>query len=356
MALKILLRILFVVFAAAFALNALQVAYKGEMSDRYAYFYTGIATLVALGLVFFEWRYQRDIVREMVATVAGLAAGLVITTLIVIITVAFFLPSATEITLAEVFATAFGRVQPWIPLILVTSCYVAVTVVLQTRNDFRFLVPYIDFSQRGTQEGGMILDTSAIIDGRFAEICETSIITAPVIIPDFVIRELQLIADSTDRLKRMRGRRGLDIVARLQQTEKARVVIRDTDAAPRSLVDEELVRLAKELNGRIITTDFNLNKVGLIEGIEVVNVNDLANAIKPVVLPGESLELKIIRRGQEAGQGVGYLDDGTMVVVEGASGSIGETIIIAITGTHQTSAGRMIFGKINRANANSREA
>lgn len=348
MIMKILLRVLFVVFLPFFAVQAYRLAEPETLNNQVEWLYMGISFLVAIAIVIFEWRFQREIVREMVAIVFGLAAGLVISTLLTLILIAFFLPSGInasfDITLA--FAKAFWTLRPWIPMILVACCYICITVVLQTRNDFRFLIPYIDFSQRGTQEGGVILDTSAIIDGRIVDICETRLISVPVVIPDFVLRELQTIADSADRLKRLRGRRGLDMVAQLQKSEEARVTIRDTDAAPGAPVDDELVRLAKEISARIITTDFNLNKVSQIEGVIVINVNDIANAMKPAVIPGDRLNLKIIRPGQEAGQGVGYLDDGTMVVVEQAREHIGEALDLEVTGSIQTSAGRMIFGKI----------
>ncbi len=346
MILKTLLRLLFVAIVSAFAVNAYAVITPNEeWNQTIAGIYAAIAAVVAVALVLFEWRFQRQIVRELVAVAFGLATGLIVTLLIMLIAICFFLPSASG-DVFTAFSYAFSRVQPVIPLLLCGCCYIGVTVVLGTRDDFRFLLPYIDFSQRGTQEGGFILDTSAIIDGRIADVCTTSIIGAPLIIPDFVIRELQTIADSSDRLKRLRGRRGLDIVGRLRKMDNIRVSVRQTDAPLNSPVDLELVRCAKELNGRIVTTDFNLNKVSQIEGLSVINVNDLANALKPAVLPGERLTLKIIRAGQEPGQGVGYLEDGTMVVVDDARPLIGQTVTASITGSIQTSAGRMIFGRI----------
>lgn len=347
MLLKILSRILFVNFLAFFAVQAYRIAYRDEISagvegSNAELMFMAVTIIFGLLVVFFEWRFQKSLAREVVAIAMGLAGGLIVSAFLIIIAFAFVLPIKSSVT------DAFWVLSPWIPVILVACCYVAITLVMQTKSDFRFLIPYIDFSSRGTQEGGLILDTSAIIDGRIADVVETRIISVPLIIPDFVIREMQLLADSSDKMKRLRGRRGLDMVARLQKTESARIVIRETDTEKNVQVDNELVKVAKEINGRIITTDFNLNKVSQIEGLTVINLNDLANAVKPAVLPGEKLNIKIIRAGQEAGQGVGYLDDGTMVVIEGGRENVGEVIEIVVTGSIQTSAGRMIFGRTKK--------
>jgi uncharacterized protein YacL len=347
MALKLLLRLLFIVFVASFSVYILtHVSPDPENIDpTVAALYAAVAGFIALALVLFEWRLQKYFARELVAVMVGLGAGLLLTALILLVTVAFYLPSVEGADFFDSIGRAFEQIQPAIPLILAGCCYLCITIVIQTRNDFRFLIPYIDFSSRGTQEGGFVLDTSAIIDGRIVDICETMILATPLVIPDFVIRELQSIADSPDRLRRLRGRRGLDMVARLQKSEAVRVSIRETQYMGTSSVDDQILQTAKDINGRVITTDFNLNKVSQIEGVAVININDLANAVKPAVLPGEDLTIKIIRPGQEPGQGVGYLEDGTMVVVENARDRIGENLRIYVTGSIQTSAGRMIFGK-----------
>jgi uncharacterized protein YacL len=228
-------------------------------------------------------------------------------------------------------------------------CYLSISFVLQTKDDFRLVIPYVQFSKETRGSRPMLLDTSVIIDGRIADICETKILESTLLVPKFVLQELQSIADSTDRLKRNRGRRGLDVLNRLQLNDKIDIQISD-QSPPRGSehepVDSQLVQLARALNGRVITNDYNLNKVAQIHGVDVVNINDLANALKPVVLPGEGMSVKIIKPGEEAGQGVGYLEDGTMVVVEQARDKIGETLNIAVTSVLQTSAGRMIFGRI----------
>jgi uncharacterized protein YacL len=190
-----------------------------------------------------------------------------------------------------------------------------------------------------------ILDTSVIIDGRIADVCETGFLDGMLIIPQFVLKELQLVADSSDSLKRNRGRRGLDILQRIQKMSGIDVQISDVDFPDVQEVDLKLIELARTLNGKIVTNDFNLNKVAQLRGVEVLNVNELTNSLKPVVLPGESMKVFILKEGREYNQGVAYLDDGTMVVVDNARRLIGKTIDIVVTSVLQTTAGKMIFGR-----------
>jgi len=197
---------------------------------------------------------------------------------------------------------------------------------------------------RGLEEH-KILDTSVIIDGRIADICKTGFIEGTIVIPEFVLEELQHIADSSDLLKRNRGRRGLDILNKIQKELDVKVLIYEGDFEEISEVDSKLVKLAKVLRGKVVTNDFNLNKVCELQGVSVLNINDLANAVKPVVLPGEEIIVQVIKDGKEHGQGVAYLDDGTMIVVEGGRDYIGTTMEVLVTSVLQTSAGRMIFAK-----------
>lgn len=197
---------------------------------------------------------------------------------------------------------------------------------------------------RGLEEH-KILDTSVIIDGRIADICKTGFIEGTIVIPEFVLEELQHIADSSDLLKRNRGRRGLDILNKIQKELEVKVLIYEGDFEEISEVDSKLVKLAKVLRGKVVTNDFNLNKVCELQGVSVLNINDLANAVKPVVLPGEEIVVQVIKDGKEHGQGVAYLDDGTMIVVEGGREYIGTTMEVLVTSVLQTSAGRMIFAK-----------
>ena len=190
-----------------------------------------------------------------------------------------------------------------------------------------------------------VLDTSVIIDGRIADICETGFVDGALVIPQFVLKELQLVADSSDSLKRNRGRRGLDILQKIQKMAGLEVVVSDVDFPDVREVDLKLIELARKLQGKIVTNDFNLNKVAQLRGVEVLNVNELANALKPVVLPGEIMKVFILKEGKEYNQGVAYLDDGTMVVVDNARKMISKTIDIVVTSVLQTTAGKMIFGR-----------
>ena len=227
-------------------------------------------------------------------------------------------------------------------------CYLTISFILQTKDDIRFVIPYVEFAKQTRGNRSLILDTSVIIDGRIADICDTRIIDAPLVIPRFVLQELQAIADSSDKLKRNRGRRGLDMLNKLQTNDKVEIKISDTrlPAVDQTAdVDHKLVELCKKIDGRIVTNDYNLNKIAQLRGVDVINVNDLANALKPVVLPGETIRVKIIKPGEEPGQGVGYLEDGTMIVAESSREKINEEVTLAVTSVLQTSAGRMIFGR-----------
>lgn len=199
------------------------------------------------------------------------------------------------------------------------------------------------------QEEGLnipkILDTSVIIDGRIADICSTGFLEGPLVIPEFVLNELQHIADSSDDLKRKRGRRGLDILNKMQKELDIEIIIHDKKYKDIKEVDSKLLKLTQDLNGKILTNDYNLNKVANVQNIKVLNINELANAVKPVVLPGEEMVVEVVRDGKESGQGLAYLDDGTMIVVESGKRYIGETIDVVVTSVLQTSAGKMIFGK-----------
>lgn len=228
-------------------------------------------------------------------------------------------------------------------------CYVCISTLLQTKDDFRFIIPYMEFSKEIKGARPLVLDTSVVIDGRIADVAETRVIDQPLVVPRFVLQELQGIADSSDKLRRNRGRRGLDILNRLQKSPGVEVRIHDAEVpelAGIREVDQRLVVLAKHLGGKVVTNDYNLNKIARLQGVEVINLNDLANALKPIVLPGEGLTVKLIKRGEEPGQGVGYLDDGTMVVTEQGSYHLGETVRLTVTSVLQTSAGRMIFGRM----------
>ena len=229
-------------------------------------------------------------------------------------------------------------------------CYTCISILIQTKDDFRFIIPYVEFAKEIKGLKPYILDTSVVIDGRIADVVETRIIDNQLIMPQFVIAELQAIADSSDKLKRGRGRRGLDILNRLRSDPKVDLLVYDRDLPQFAgqPVDQKLVLLAKHLDGKVVTNDYNLNKVARLHNVGVINLNDLSNALKPIFLHGETLDVHIVKAGEEASQGVGYLEDGTMVVVEGGRPHVGETVGVVVTSVLQTSAGRMVFGRYER--------
>jgi uncharacterized protein YacL len=243
-----------------------------------------------------------------------------------------------------------GALQACKLIIGVSICYLVIVFVIRTKDDFRFVIPYVEFAKQTKGQRPLVLDTSVIIDGRIADLCQSKLFDAPLIVPKFVLNELQLVADSGDKLKRNRGRRGLDMLNKLQTNPLIEVRIDDThiSADVAAEVDQKLLVFTKNVDGRLVTNDYNLSKVAALRAVDIININDMANALKPVVLPGEAMQVKIIKPGEEAQQGIGYLDDGTMVVVEDARDSIGQTIPVTITSSLQTSAGRMIFGKCER--------
>jgi len=270
---------------------------------------------------------------ELVGGAIGLTTGLVI---------AFLAKSV----LFE-FITFAGPTGGYIAIVLylVISLFAA---YLGARVGAKQRVTLGGFATPPAYAGGVakIIDTSVIIDGRILEIVQAGFLEGPLVLPRFVLRELQLIADSGDSLKRTRGRRGLDVLTKLQQIATLEIVERDFDDIAQ--VDAKLVRLAQERGGKLVTNDFNLNRVAHVEGVAVLNINELANAVKPVLLPGEELRVAVIKEGKEPHQGVGYLDDGTMIVIENGRRLIGETVDVSVTSALQTMAGRMIFARSKR--------
>lgn len=234
-------------------------------------------------------------------------------------------------------------------VVAVILCYTCVSLLIQTKDDFRFIIPYVEFSKEVKGLKPYVLDTSVVVDGRIADVIETRVLDNQIIMPRFILAELQNIADSGDKLRRSRGRRGLDILNRLRNNEKVDLRMHDRELPEMAgqPVDMKLVLLAKHLEGKIVTGDYNLNKVARLHNVEVINLNDLANALKPIFLPGERVRVKLVKPGEEEGQGVGYLDDGTMIVVENGRNHVGKEVEIEVTSILQTSAGRMIFGRFH---------
>lgn len=234
---------------------------------------------------------------------------------------------------------------------LLVFCYLGMTIAIRGKDEFNIIIPYVKFARQGRKDEIILLDTSVIIDGRVADICKTKFLEGRLVVPRFVLRELQQVADSQDTLKRNRGRRGLDMLNKIQRQANVDVKIHEEDFPELSGVDTKLVKLAKLLEAKVFTNDYNLNKIAELQGVDVLNINDLANALKPVVLPGELMEVKIAKEGKEYNQGVAYLDDGTMIVVDNARHLVGQTVRVVATSVLQTSAGRMIFARLEPSNA-----
>jgi len=285
---------------------------------------------IGLAIIYLETRFEGRSGREILVAVLGLILGLVVALLI----------GWVVLQIPAVAGYPYGQ-YVIIALALILG-YLGAAVSMRKVGDIRFSFGPQPVGAATTK----ILDTSVIIDGRIADISESYFIEGKLVIPKFVLDELQQIADSPDPLKRTRGRRGLEILRRMQLRKDLEVVVEDHDPGGADEVDSKLISLARERNAKIVTNDFNLNKVAELHGIKVLNVNVLAIALRPVVLPGEEMSVRIVKRGREADQGVGYLDDGTMVVVEGGSGLQNREVTVIITSVLQTTVGRMIFAKI----------
>ncbi len=234
-------------------------------------------------------------------------------------------------------------------LVGIVCGYLSISFIMQTKDDFRFIIPFVEFAKETKGARPILVDTSVLIDGRIAEVADTGIIESKMIVPKFVLLELQAVADSADKLKRNRGRRGLDVLGKLQNSKRCEVVLYDSSAHEGTDdigADQKLMSLAQQMNARVLTNDFNLNKVAQLRGVTVINLNDLTTALKPVVLPGEKMKVRLVKPGEVAGQGVGYLEDGTMVVVEQGRQFVNEDVEFTVTSVLQTSAGKMIFGRL----------
>lgn len=232
-------------------------------------------------------------------------------------------------------------------IILLVLPYLCVSMLLQTRDDFRFIIPYVEFARDLKSGRPLLVDSSSLIDGRICEVVETRILESQLLVPDFILAEVQDVADSSDKNRRIRGRRGLEVMGRLQQSPNIDIRVYETQKGEfrAMLVDQKLVELAKQLRAGVITNDFNLNKVAVVQDVVVINLNDVANALRPQFLPGERLRIQIMKEGEGPGQGIGYLDDGTMVVCEEAGSLVGKHVDTIVTRVLQSSAGRMIFAK-----------
>ncbi|MDX2130868.1 MAG: PIN/TRAM domain-containing protein [Planctomycetota bacterium] len=284
--------------------------------------------------------------RKKIATVLGVLTGVIagmLATLVIGFVIDLLLQSwVPESEALKVLKPAVNSIKI---LIGISLCYLGVVIVLQTKDDFRLVIPYVEFAKQMRGVRPILVDTSILIDGRLTDIAPTGFIQAPVVVPRFVVQELQLLADHPDAVTRAKGRRGLDMIARLQRSPRIDVTI-DERSIPGKNVDLMLVELARTMPAIILTADVGLARVAGIQNVGVLNLNDLANALKSALIPGESITLKIMRAGEQPGQGVGFLPDGTMVVVEDGGQRIGQVAPLTVVSSLQTSAGRLIFARL----------
>jgi uncharacterized protein YacL len=321
----IAVRLLFVIFVAL-------TCYKLQPFDLPSNMDAGVGALLGIAIVTFEWRLRLVSLKRLIGAAIGSVLGIFGAYLFALVIRNSIPPGHTQ---------SFLQI-----LVMFVMAYVGL-IVGANKGDLLNLAALggIFGGEKQSRKSYKILDTSVIIDGRIADIAETGFLDGIIVTPQFVLRELQLVADSADSLKRNRGRRGLDILQRLQKMASVQIQIVEDDFPAVREVDLKLIELAKLYEGKIITNDFNLNKVAQLQGVAVLNINELANSLKPIVLPGETMKVFILKEGKEYNQGVAYLDDGTMVVVDNARKMIGKTIDISVTSVLQTTAGKMIFGK-----------
>ena len=320
-------RILFVMFSSIIGFQTLEPSGRGILGAL-----LGLAA--SLIIIILEIGMRKVSVTGLSSAVFGLILGLIMSKLVI-----------DAIDLAPISAEILSIVKVTLTLLF---CYLGTVIGLRGKDEFNIIIPYVRLRRQDQAEEKIILDTSVIIDGRIVDILKTKFLSGKIIIPRFVLKELQQIADSTDPIKRQRGRRGLEMLHTIQKESGLDIVIQEEDFPETQEVDAKLVKLGKLLEAKILTVDFNLNRVASIQGIKVLNINELSNAIKPVVFPGEQMQIKLIKEGKEHNQAVGYLEDGTMVVVEDARRNIGQDVKVVVTSVLQTQAGRMIFTRLEK--------
>ena len=324
-------RVIFVIIITAAAIHLHPFGLSGTRS-------AALGVVLGLFFVFFEIRLEKASLKRLLGAAFGSTLGIL---------AALMISHLLNMTAIDRTANSFFQV-----ILLLLMAYVGL-VLGSNKGELLNLgaMGGIFNTEKVSRKNYKVLDTSVIIDGRIADVCETSFIDGMLIVPQFVLRELQLVADSSDPMKRNRGRRGLDILQRMQKMSNITVQIVEEDFPQVREVDLKLIELARLYEGKIVTNDFNLNKVAQLQGVPVLNINELANSLKPVVLPGEIMRVFILKEGKEYNQGVAYLDDGTMVVVDNAKKMISKTIDISVTSVLQTTAGKMIFGKYDERRA-----
>jgi uncharacterized protein YacL len=329
----IFLRVLFIALSALFSF----VVFTKDFSFMTSVLAAAAAAFVAfLFVVLIEYISHTIKTRLLVATITGFFIGLIISLLAV---------NILSLMPFNIKAEYFIAIKAVVSHVLVFAVMMFFVIKNEEIGIFDYIVP-LKTDQSSGSISYKILDTSVIIDGRIADICDSGFLEGVLVIPTFVLNELQLIADSADSMKRTRGRRGLDILNRMQKDASIKVKISDIDFQDTHEVDAKLVKLAKVMKAKVITNDFNLNKVAEFHGVDVLNINELSNALRPIVLPGEEMHVTLVKEGKDHSQAIGYLDDGTMVVVENGRKKMGHDTDVVATSVLQTTAGRMIFAKV----------
>lgn len=295
----------------------------------------GIGFSIGAGLILLEASLRRVSVRGLSSMVFGLLLGIVmaklITDILSLLPLGDYFQSILKVSFTLLFA------------------YLGAVMALRGRDEFHLVIPYVRFKRQDVEERVCLLDTSAIIDGRIADIYKTNFFIDRVVVPRFVLQELQKISDSKDGLKRQRGRRGMEMLRNMQKDSSMELVIQDEDSSAGDDVDAKLVRLAKVMDARICTVDYNLGRIAMLQGVKVLNINELVNAVKPIVISGEEMDVRLLKEGKEQDQAVAYTDDGTMIVVSDARSLIGRRVKVVVSSVLQTPSGRIIFAKLQNA-------
>lgn len=335
-------RLIFVVITASVAYQISIAMFNAAPFSWINIFSIVIGTGVAVAVIWIELQYANRFVIATFTVILGLLIGFVASYL--------FLQALMLIPHVKILRQIFERsqteqIQDALRVgVTFFFCYLVIVLLARTRNRFKLLIPFVELNKE-SDDRHLILDSSVIIDGRILSICDTNILKGVYTIPKFVLNELQLLADSVDRKKRMRGRRGIDILGELQKKTVLQIYF-DTELFPHiKEVDDKLLALSQKLGGVLVTNDYNLKKIAELQGIEVINLNAVANALRPPVMPGDTINIQIIKPGEEAEQGIGYLDDGTVVIVQNAAPLIGQLVEVVVTNVLQTNMGRMVFAK-----------
>jgi uncharacterized protein YacL len=293
---------------------------------------TMIGLLVGLVLIFIEQRLRRVSLRGLSSIVFGLLLGIFMAKMIIkimtLIPLSPFVLSVSELVITIIFS------------------YLGAVMALRGKDEFNIVIPYVRFKRQDASDGAVLLDTSSIIDGRICDIYKSGFLSGRLIVVRSVLQELQQLADSNNDMKRQKGRRGMELLRNMQKDTTIEIKIHEDDITNATGVDGKLIALAKIMDASICTTDFNLGKIAAVQGINVLNINTLANSVKPIVFAGDMIEVKLVKEGKEQHQAVGYMDDGTMIVVSDANQYVGQTKNVVISSVLQTSAGKMIFAKL----------